>query len=459
MPSVTIPYTPRPLQAKVHAERKRFTLLLTHRRFGKTVFALNELIRRMAINGHVRDWRAGYVAPWLKQAKDVAWDYCKYYAGAVPGVKCNETELSVTFPHGGRIRLYGADNPDSLRGKYFDDLALDEAADISRSVWNLTLLPTLADRRGWALFMGTPKGVNNLLSDVNEAALEHPETWGRFVFKASETGYLAAEELAELAGKMSEDEYAQEMECSFAAAVRGAYWSREIDALADAGRIGAVPYEPLLPVYTAWDLGMDDATSIWFFQLSAPSAAPMRAGVNPSRAASSLDGRQLPPSATPRESSPPQTEWRFIDYYENSGEGLEHYAAKLREKGYVYGRHIAPHDIMVRELGTGKSRFETARALGIKFHVARNLPVIDGISAVRRILPLCRFDAIRCAAGVKALRQYQKTYNARMEVFGNPQHDWTSHTADAFRYAVVGMMPEKSGPVQEKTVNRIKARF
>jgi hypothetical protein len=410
---------------RFHNAERRYTVLITHRRFGKTVCILNDLIRGAIRDGNrIRAWRGAYMAPYLKQAKDVAWDYLKYYAGGQPGIRFNESELRADFANGARIRLYGADNADALRGQYLDYAALDEAANISRSIWQLNIRPMLADRQGRIVFTGTPQGVNNLLYDVYEQALEQadidPEHWAYFVFKASETGYVPEAELAKARADMGEDEYNQEFECSFAAAVRGAYWSREIDALEQAGRIGSVPYERGLDVYTAWDLGMDDATTIWFFQVE-------RGG-----------------------------DWRVIDYYESSGEGLAHYAEVLQARGYRYNFHIAPHDIMVRELGTGKSRLETARALGIRFKAARNLPVIDGISAVRKQLPSCWFDAKKCAEGLKALRQYRKSYSEQLDVYGKPIHDWTSHAADAFRYAVVGMMPERDerdGPMPTKTIN------
>lgn len=419
MRRVVIPYLPRPLQARIHRERKRSTLLVTHRRFGKTVAAVCELLRRaLKHGGGVRAWRGGYVAPYLKQAKAIAWDYLKFYAAPVPGAVFSETELRLDLPNGARIRLYGADNPDALRGLYFDDLVIDEAADVPRSVWALVLRPALADRAGWAMFMGTPKGENNLLADMRDVAANDAENWASFVFKASETGCVDAAELAKARMDMTEDEYAQEFECSFAAAVRGAFYARELDAAQEGGRIGSFPYEEALPVYTAWDLGMDDATAVWFFQRDAFGAV------------------------------------RLIEYYENSGEGLGHYAGIVLAKGWRYARHIAPHDIMVRELGTGKSRLETARALGIPFTPCRNLPVADGINAVRRLLPLCRFDAARCAGGLAALRQYQKAWNEKAGVFGSPLHNWTSHAADAFRYLAVGLMPEKTGQRQDKTHNR-----
>lgn len=425
---VVIPYKPRPLQKKVHEERKRFSLLLTHRRFGKTVCAVCELLRRALKYGSgKRAWRAGYVAPYLNQAKSIAWDYLKYFAGSIPGTSFSESELRCDLPNGARLRLYGADNPDGLRGLYFDDVVVDEAADVPRGVWTLVLRPALADRAGWAMFTGTPKGMNNLLYEMHQQALASPDSWSLFVFRASQSGYVSATELEKARADMTAEEYEQEFECSFAAAVRGAYWAREIDALEVSGRIRPVPFEPSLPVYTAWDLGMDDAMCIWFFQVE-------RTG-----------------------------DWRVFDYYENSGEGLEHYADVVlgRLPGHwsygrqrSYARHIGPHDIMVRELGTGKSRFEVAGEMGVRFTPCRNIPVIDGIGAVRRQLGRCWFDAARCAQGLAALRQYRKNYNEKMDVFGKPVHDWTSHPADAFRYAVVGMQPEQRTPRAQRTVNR-----
>jgi hypothetical protein len=415
---VIIPYKPRPLQLVVHQERGPESLLITHRRFGKTVLLLTDQMKRALKFGNMRRaWRAGYLAPYLKQSKRLSWDYLRYYAGGIPGVKFNKTDLCCDFPNGARLTLYGGDNPEGLRGGYFDDLVIDEAADVSVSLWTLVLLPSLLDREGWVMFSGTPKGEGNLLSDIRDEAAAAPDQWRQFIFKASETGYLPESALAKARSKMTQDEYDQEFECSFAAAIRGAYYAREIDTLTSLGRIIPIPFERALPVHTAWDLGMSDATSIWFFQVE------------------------------------PGGDFRIIDYYENSGEGLEHYVYMLKNKGYTYGRHIAPPDIAVRELGTGKSRLEVAAKLGVRFTVARALPVIDGIQAVRRQLPRCWFDAQKCAEGLKGLRQYRKSYNEKADVYGKPVHDWTSHAADAFRYLVVGMMPERKGERQEQTIN------
>ena len=401
--TVTIPYKPRPLQRRFHDERTRFCVLLCHRRFGKTVAAVNDLVRQ-ALRTERKDWRAAYAAPFYSQAKAVAWDYLKKFSAPLPGVQYNESELRCDLPNGARIRLFGTDNAQALRGMYLDDLVLDEPADMSRKVWTQVLRPMLADRQGRALFCGTPQGTDNLLYDVwQQAGADQSGLWSRFRFPASETGYLPQAELEAARQSMDEAEYAQEFECSFAAAVRGAYYAELIDAAEVAGRIRDITVEPQLPVHTAWDLGMDDATAIWFFQVE------------------------------------PSGDWRFVDYYEASGEGLAHYAKVLQNKGYLYGTHVAPHDIRVRELGTGKSRWERASELGIRFAIAPQLQVQDGIDAVRHKLPRCWFDSARCADGIRALRTYRKEWREKNNVYAScPRHDWTSHCADAMRYAVTG---------------------
>ena len=446
-----IPYTPRPLQWRFHEERTRFCVLLCHRRFGKTVAAVNDLIRQALVSGR-EDWRAAYAAPFLGQAKAVAWDYCKRFAGAVPGTRFLESELACVLPTGARIRLLGTENAQALRGLYLDDLVLDEPADMPRQVWTQIFRPMLADRQGRALFCGTPQGTDNLLYDAwEQAGADTGGLWSRFRFPASQTGYLPAQELAAARRAMDEAEYLQEFECSFAAAVRGSYYAPLLDAADREGRVCPVPHAPELPVHTAWDLGMDDATAIWFFQVE------------------------------------PSGQWRFVDYYEASGEGLAHYAHVLARKarpagqvaledvsggnagrderaawaghaeqngldactdlnatgrGFSYGLHIAPHDIRVRELGTGQSRWESAARLGIRFTLAPALSLADGIDAVRRHLPRCWFDARFCASGIKALRSYRRQWRAGQQSAGSgPLHDWASHAADALRYAATGFRP------------------
>jgi hypothetical protein len=352
-------YSPRPHQADLHRALKRFNVLVAHRRFGKTVFCINELIAKAAANTKC-EARYGYVAPLLTQAKDVAWVYLKRFTAPIPGVEVSETELWVQLPNGARIRLYGADNADRLRGLYFDGVVLDEYAQMSPRVWPEVVRPMLADRQGWALFIGTPMGRNHFCALYEQAMTD--ADWLARRFPASETGILAVAELAAARRTMSAQAFAQEFECSFAAGVPGAYYAALLETAEQDGRIGRVPWEPRLPVTTAWDLGIGDATAIWFAQTL---------------------GQEI----------------RIIDYYEASGAALAHYAKHLSERPYVYHEHLLPHDVSVRELSTGQTRLDTLRGLGLKVRVLSADSVEDGIEAVRNLIPRCWIDAQKCARG------------------------------------------------------------
>lgn len=405
---VVIPYTPRQAFRPYHETDKRYCLTVAHRRAGKTVARINKIIRK-AFDCELQSPRYGYLAPYYVQAKDIAWAYLKHYAAPLLslGGRINESELSITLPHNGAlIRLYGAENAERMRGVYFDGLAADEAQGIPPSVLTQIIYPALADRRGWLDLSGTPKGWGNLLGETYKVARSDPE-WFVQVLKASETGILPPDELERLRKMMPANEYEQEMECSFDAAITGAYYARELTQAEEQGRITRVPYDPALKVHTAWDLGVSDNTTIWFYQAI---------------------GREV----------------RVIDHYTASGYGLDHYARVLQEKRYLYGKHIGPHDIKVRELGTGRSRIETARGLGINFVVCPDLSVEDGISAVRMMLPRMWFDAEKCAKGLDSLKQYREKIDEKRMVSLGPLHDWTSHDADAFRYLCVAHRDEQA---------------
>ena len=399
---VIIPYAPRILQAQIHASLKRFNVLVCHRRFGKTVLCINELIRK-SIECELERPRHAYVAPLYRQAKQAAWDYLKHYSRPIPGFEAFESELRVDLPGGRRIQLFGADNPDAIRGIYLDGVVLDEYAQVPPKLWPEVIRPALTDRKGWATFIGTPKGRNSFC-ELYENAKADP-TWYAAMFKASETGIIAPDELAAALKDMGEDQYAQEFECSFQAALLGAYYGKILTQAEKDGRITKVPWEPTIQVHVAWDLGIGDSTALWFVQVH-------------------------------------RREVRVIDFYETSGVGLDHYVKVLRDKPYTYAQdaNIWPHDIDVQELGTGKSRLEVAKTLGLRGTIAKKLPIDDGIGAVRMLLPRCWFDAEKCKLGLEALRQYQREYDDEMKVFKNkPRHDWTSHAADAFRYLAIGL--------------------
>lgn len=397
---VTIPYKPRPLQREIHASLRRWNLLVCHRRFGKTVFAINELIKQAA-KCDKKMPRYAYVAPYYKQAKQIAWDYLKDFTRPIPGIKINESELRVDFPWGARIQLFGADSPDSMRGLYLDGVVLDEYADMSPRIFSEVIRPALSDREGGAIFIGSAKG-GTPFYDLWERVKDDPD-WFVKVYPASETQVIPEAELADAKKIMDEDEYNQEYECSWTASIKGAYYGKQLAEAQEQDRIGKVPYDPRLPVQTAWDLGVGDSTAIWFFQVL---------------------GQEV----------------RIIDYHEDSGEGLPYYAKILDQRGYKYGDHWAPHDIQVRELGSGKSRIETAKMLGIQFRIVPNLSIDDGIHAVRNTIPRCWFDGKKCELGLQALRNYRKEFDDRRQEYKpRPLHDWSSHAADAFRYLAVGL--------------------
>ena len=402
MTEIYIPYRPRKLQAELHHQLQthRWGVVVCHRRFGKTVMAINHLLRDAILSDQTNP-RFAYIAPTYRQAKAVAWDYLKQFASAIPMVRFHETELRADLPNGSRIQLLGSENPDSLRGIYLDGCVLDEMADMPESLFPEIIRPALSDRKGWALFIGTPRG-HNAFYDLYDAASGQKD-WFTQVYKASETGILDEEELEAAKAMMSPDQFEQEFECSWVANVPGAIYGKELQTLHEKGRIDNVPHDPGVRVETWWDLGVGDSTAIWFTQQV---------------------GRSV----------------HVIDFYENRNEGLPHYAEVLQSKGYLYGSHNAPHDIEVRELGSGKSRREVAFDLGINFRVVPKLPLEDGIHAAQILIQKCWFDRDTCQAGLECLRQYHRAYNEKSRSFrATPVHDWSSHAADAFRYLAVGI--------------------
>jgi phage terminase large subunit len=327
---VEVDYDPRPQFEPFHDRDKRWAIIVAHRRAGKTVATINDLIRA-SVEDRKPDGRYAYVGPLLNQTKDIAWTYLKRYTRNVRAAPPHETELRVDLINGARIRLYGADHPDRLRGLYLDGVVLDEFADMDPAVWHEVVRPALSDRAGWATFIGTPRG-RNAFWELWERARRRPD-WFSLMLKASETGLIDAAELRDAREQMGEDQYAQEYECSFEAAIKGAFYAEELRIMAEQGRIGRVPIDPAVPVHTAWDLGVSDSTAIWFIQCVAQ-------------------------------------ERRLIDYYEASGVGLDHYARLLDERRrlhrVIYGEHFLPHDITHRELSTGMSRLSTSCAAAMR---------------------------------------------------------------------------------------------
>jgi phage terminase large subunit len=395
-----------------HARSQRWACIVAHRRAGKSVACIMDLIDA-ALRCKKPDGRFSFLSPTYTMAKENVWLYLKRFTADIPGVEQRESDLIVNFQNGARVRLFGADNYDRLRGSFNDGLVLDEYADINPRAWPEVLRPSLADRKGWAVFIGTPRGRNDFWR-VHQYAAQHPEDWYSLVLRASRTGLLPQSELDDMRSTLTAEQYQQELECSFDAAILGSYYGRDLAEAEAAGRITDVPYDPALPVHTAWDLGIGDSTAIWFFQVV---------------------GAEL----------------HVIDYYEASGYGLKHYASVLSARGYNFGTEYLPHDGWAKEMGTGRSRVETLNEMLNRFpHRVPQQSVNDGINAARITLGKTWFDAAKCYDGLEALRAYRADYDEKAKVFHDrPRHDWSSHGSDAFRYMALAwreMQPEKPPP-------------
>ena len=370
-----------------------------------------------------------YVAPYANQARRIAWDYFKFYAKPLI-VDANEQQMTLTLVNGVKISLFGADNADGqIRGLGLSGVYMDEYGDFKPSVFGNVIRPALSDKQGWAVFAGTPKGKNQFW-DIYETARRIPDEWFVLRLPASESGLLPQSELNAARAQLSEDQYLQEYECSFEAAILGAFYGTEMRQ-AEPRINERVVFEPGHPVHTAWDLGYRDDTAIWWYQV--------------------VGG-----------------EVRVIDFFAISGADIRAIAEVVVNKGYQYGKHHLPHDARAKSLQTGRSIVEQlADHLGIgSLSVVPNIGLQDGIQAVRQMLPRTWFNSVRCGDGIEALRQYQREYDEDKKAFrASPRHDWTSHPADAFRMLAVAWRQEPAaqkpldskvlivGPQNEVTLN------
>lgn len=489
-------YVPRPLQKILHDYLRRFNVLVCHRRFGKTVFAINELIDR-ALRNNKKNPQYAYVAPTYKQARKIAWKYIKEYTKNIPGVKVMKSELTIEISRPGRkdengkedpdiieIMLLGADDPDALRGLYLDGCILDEYAQCDPLVWGEIVRPALADRKGWAIFIGTPKGRNafyeryqkakqsqeyceayeqthdiiseirdwkefetkygihknlpqvelkTILKKLNPKLKDNYEKWRKYItcrqwftslYRASETGVLDQDEIEDMVEDLSEEEVLQELECDFAAAIKGSYYGHLLNKARDDERIGHVPVNPTRPVDTFWDIGVGDKTVIWFRQKIGGS-------------------------------------YHYIHYFEHNGEGVEYYKNVLdalaapegvqtavedskkrityiQGRGFKYGRHVWPHDGKVKEFGSGQTRQEMAAKLGLKIEIQARQGIDDRIQAGRSRIQIAFFDEKHCKRGIDCIYNYQKEWDDQKQMFKEkPLHDWSSHGADGFGYSAL----------------------
>jgi hypothetical protein len=399
-----------------HDRTKRWACLVAHRRAGKTVAAVNDIIRA-AFMYRGPNGLFGYVAPYQNQARRIAWDYFKHYAQPLIS-DTNEQMMTITLVNNTKVSLFGADNADAMRGLGFSGVYMDEYGDFKPSVFGNVIRPALSDKQGWAVFAGTPKGKNQFW-DIYETARRIPDEWFVLRLPASDSGLLPQSELNAAKAQLSEDQYLQEYECSFEAAILGAFFGIEMRQ-AEPRINERVVFTEGYPVHTAWDLGYRDDTAIWWYQV--------------------VGG-----------------EVRVIDFYAVSGADIRAIAEVVVNKGYTYGKHYLPHDARAKSLQTGRSIVEQlADHLGINhLSVVPNIGLQDGIQAIRQMLPRTWFNSVKCGDGIEALRQYQREYDEDKKAFrASPRHDWTSHPADAFRMLAVAWRAEPSAqrPLESKTL-------
>lgn len=363
-----------------------------------------------------------YFFPTYKQGKKILWDgmdntgfkFLDHFPRQIVAKK-NDTEMKIELTNGSVFQVIGTDNFDAIRGTNPVFCVFTEYAFQDPRAWD-TVRPILDANGGTAIFNTTPNGENHAY-DLFEK-VKDDELWFTQLLTINDTGAvpLSAIEQARKEG-VDEDTIQREYFCSFGASVQGAYYAPEIRAALADKRITNVPFDASTEVHTFWDLGMDDSTTIWFMQRIGRSFA-------------------------------------FIDYYENSGEGISHYVDVLKEKqkeGYSYGKHYFPHDVEVRELGSGKSRKQTLVDMGVPASSIKVVPRISdvgqGIQAVRSLLHLCWFDEKKCRRGLNALKNYRKKYDEENKTFMKTAlHDWSSHGSDAFRTFATGWRDEMNFP-------------
>ncbi len=421
---IVIPYSPRDVFVDYHKDTRRNALTVAHRRAGKTVARVNKLVRK-ACESKLESPRFGYLAPYYVQAKDIAWLYLKHYTAPIiqiAGGKVNESDLSITLGHNNAlIRLYGAENAERMRGVYFDGIVIDEAQGIAKSALTQIILPCLADRLGWLDCSGTPKGRANLLGELVAIAKKNPDKWFLQILKASETDLINRDELISLKAIMPENEYLQEFECDFDAAITGAFYGKEISLIEKENRYTTVEYNPDFEVHTAWDLGYSDDTAIWWYQAYAG-------------------------------------EIHVLDYYSDNGKTIQHYADEIKSRLYRYGKHWLPHDARAKTLASGGKSIIEMLANELKLSTIRIVPdlsVLDGIQAGRVALQKCWFD-YKTEQGLDCLRQYQREFDDKKKSFRDkPRHDWTSHGADAFRMLAIAWKEEFKPPSPDDALKAI----
>jgi hypothetical protein len=427
---LTLPYKWRPRAYQInlwkYLERGgRRAIAIWHRRAGKDEVCLHWA----AVAAHQRVGVYWHMLPEASQARKAVWDAVNPHTGMRRINECfprelrestRETDMAIRFTNGSLWQLVGSDNYNSLVGSPPVGVVFSEFALADPSAWGY-LRPILAENQGWALFITTPRGRNH--ANTFYEAARQDDTWFSELLSARETSVFTALQLEterrELIREYGPDDglsrFRQEYECSFDAGVMGSFYGALMEGVEKAGQLGKVPHDPTLPVHTAWDLGIGDATAIWCIQLA---------------------GQEI----------------RFIDYLENSGVGLDWYVRELDKRPWKFGEHVLPHDAEARELGSGRSRIELLHSLGFyRTNVVKQQRLEDGINAVRTILPRSWFDVDKCARGISALQNYRRSWNEALRTYSDrPLHDWASHGADAMRYFALSGLRNSARPAKLK---------
>lgn len=436
--NITLPYMwePWPHQMKfwdafVMRNTKR-NVIVWHRRAGKDQTALNAMV----VKAHERVGMYWYVFPEYKQGREIFWDGMRddgrRFRDAIPKeliLRSRDDMMLIELKNGSMIKVIGTDNADSIVGPNPVGCIFSEFSLQNPIAWNL-VRPILNANNGWAVFVYTPRGRNHgydMYQNGLKMMEQDPDRWFAQMLTKDDTskiligddgkplrdpvtgevqwGPIVTDEMIEedKATGMSDELIQQEYYCDFNAALEGAYYAKELALARAQNRISKVLYDPRRPVHTAWDLGLDDAMAIWFFQV--------------------VNGQP-----------------RIFKYQEWKNASLREVITELKNMPYVFGTHLGPHDISQRELSTKESRYNFAKRLGVKFYPVPKLSVADGIEAARRTLAISVFDEENCADGLDALTNYSKKWDAVKKVYSEkPDHNWASHGSDAFRYLSVGL--------------------
>jgi phage terminase large subunit len=394
-------YIPRDVFQEFHKRKQRWAVVVAHRRCGKTVACINELIK-YCVNDTSKMGRYAYISPYFNQSKQVAWDYVKQFTRGIKGTKVNEAELRVDFANGARLQLFGADNADRLRGLFFNGIICDEYADFKPSVWTYVIRPALADKMGWAVLIGTPRGKNSFFDRYTQAANGEGD-WFAVKIKASESGILPESEIVALKSEMSEMAWRQEMECDFEIPVQGAYYAEGLEAAKAEGRIGNVAADPLMTIRSFWDIGgtgaRADSCAIWIAQFI---------------------GREI----------------RVLNYYEAQGQPLASHVNWLRSNGYDKIQCVLPHDGVQHDKVYQVTYESALQEAGFDAFVVKNQgagAATQRIEAARRLFGTMWFNSNQgCLDGLDTLAMYKEKRDELRNIGLGPEHDAASHCGDAF---------------------------